>query len=356
MQGYIDLAMNPLLIAKNIGKLWLSKLATSIRRTSYAIDQIIRIISMQFVLTPAAYILPRKIAFALANALALLLIILPKPGFSIYRQMHRAFRKSRIASFCLACGWLSRPLYDYVVLKRIIYGRENPDQWRIVERNADYVSKLRENGDSYIIATAHYAKGPLLCMLSPNVTYGRIILVGDPPRKSCNSLYKLRIYIQYGTLVRAISHWCGRNKEVVHSGTNLNSARNIHRFLREKGNVVSIAVDALWHKTLSGSYERPFAGQKSRVFATGAAALARAARCPIISCVHILESDGTMVLEWGEPILTNDYEVADDVSVMNKLLDTVEVAIGERPTQYIYEIGRDRFWNRQMRRWEDITE
>ncbi len=305
-------------------------------------------------LTPAAYTLPRKWALALAYVLALSLLILPIPGLHTYRGMRRAFGKNRADSLYLAWGWLTRPLYDYVILKRLIYGREDPFRWRIVERNADYINSLRATGESYIIAVAHYAKVPSLCMLSPNVTCGQSVLVGGNPRKRVTSLYDLRIYIQGGAFIGAQSSCWERTPEFVWVGKDLRGAKKIYNRLCERGNVVSIAVDALWHKTLTGSYERPFAGQKSRIFATGAAELARLAQCPIISCVHILESDGTIVLEWGKPIRIIDYEMATVIDVMNKLLDTFEVAIGERPTQYLYEIGRDRLWNSKSKRWEDL--
>ena len=119
---------------------------------------------------------------------------------------------------------------------------------------------------------------------------------------------------------------------------------------------VFIDVDAPWRKSLAGSYERPFAGYKSHVFATGAAQLARMARCPIISCVYSLENDGTIVLEWGSPIRIACNDADSDVDVMNKLIDTLELAIGERPTQYVLRIGDSRRWNSRSRRWEELTD
>jgi hypothetical protein len=51
-----------------------------------------------------------------------------------------------------------------------------------------------------------------------------------------------------------------------------------------------------------------------------------------------------------------DNNAENDLKVMDELLDLLEVAVGERPTQYIYEIGGCRRWNPQNRRWEDLTE
>jgi hypothetical protein len=75
--------------------------------------------------------------------------------------------------------------------------------------------------------------------------------------------------------------------------------------------------------------------------------------CPIISCVHTLESDGSIVLEWGAPIRIVGNEPSNDIDVMNALIDRVEIAIGDRPTQYALEIGGDRHWDSISRRWEE---
>jgi hypothetical protein len=312
---------------------------------------------MKLILAPAAYALPRKLALALANALALSLVILPRPGLETYWQMRSAFGKSRQDSFYLAWGWLARPFRDFVVLKRLLYKRENPFNWRIVERNVDGINSLRESGEPYIIANAHFAKEPGFSAFSPGVTYGHPVQVADTPLKRIRSLYDLRNRIQYGTLLKAIFSCYGRDTEIIFSGSDLRTARTLYKRLCKRGNVVFIAVDAPWQKNLTGStYERPFAGHKSRVFPTGAAQLARMTQCPIISCACSLESDGTIVLEWGSPIRCVGNRAENDLKVMDELLNVLEVAIGERPTQYIFEIGRDRRWNSQSKQWEDLTE
>ena len=107
---------------------------------------------------------------------------------------------------------------------------------------------------------------------------------------------------------------------------------------------------------MTGAYERPFVGKRKCVFSTGAALLARLTQCPIITCVPLLEKDGTVVLEWGEPIRIAGNDAANDVDVMNELFDTIEIAAGERPTQYAFEIGGDRRWNPLIRRWEDLAD
>ena len=85
----------------------------------------IRILSMQLVLAPAAYLLPRRWALAVANVLSLGLVLLPSPGMVTYCRMRRAYGKGWLRSFQLAWGTVARPYQDFVTLKRILYGRED---------------------------------------------------------------------------------------------------------------------------------------------------------------------------------------------------------------------------------------
>ena len=332
-------------------------LKKTIKWVGYVLEESIRILSMQLILVPAAYILPRKWALKIAGAVSLPRAILPWPGFKMYWQMRQAFGKNRIDSFLLSWGWLTQPLSDFVVMKRILYKRENPFHWKIVERNADGIKSLRESGESYIIVSAHFPKIPSLCLYSPEVTYGHPVQVGDAPRKRIRSLRDLRIRIQYGALLQVISSSCwGRDVDLVYSRSDLRAARVLYRRLRERGNVVCIPVDASWDKNVTGSYERRFAGHTKKVFSSGAAQLAQMSKCPIISCVFMIENDETLVLQWGDPIRINESKSNIDVVVMNKLMDDLEIAVGERPTQYIFEIGWGRRWNSKDNRWEDSSE
>ena len=330
--------------------------SAAVRQIGSAFEELIRILSMQIVLAPAAYTLPRGWALRIANVLALLLVILPMSGMHVYGQMRRVYGKSRLDSLHLTWGWLARPFRDFVVLKRLLYRRENPFNWRIIEKNADGINSLRESGASYIVATGHFLREAVLSISSPNVTYGHNVELSLTPPKRIRCLYDLRMHIQFGTLLKAISSGCGRDSEFVFVGSNPLPFRTLYNRLRKPGNVVFIDVDAPWRKSLAGSYKRPFAGHKSREFATGAAQLGRMARCPIISCVYSLESDGAIVLEWGSPIRIACNDADSDVDVMNELIDPLELAIGERPTQYVLRIGDGRRWNSRSRRWEELTD
>ena len=318
------------------------------------IDETIRILSLVLILAPSSYLLPRKWAMGIAKFLSFLLIFSPASGPHIYWQMRVAYGKGRLDSFKLAWDWLGRGYLDFLVHRRLIHKLENPLNWQIVERNAENIKRLRESGESYIVAGGHFQHGFSCSMYVPSITYGRVIRVSDPVKK-IRSLKDLRTRYQFGMNMKSFAYWAGKNAEIIFNEPDMRTARKIYNRLCVRGNVVFIDVDAIWKKSNTRSYERPFAGSKSRVFATGTAELARMAKCPVICCVHFIERDGTIVLEWGPPILNGGTDGENVIDVMNKLIDQLEIAIGERPTQYVFQIGGDRRWNPQRRHWEEFT-
>ncbi|QGZ94048.1 Lauroyl/myristoyl acyltransferase [Terricaulis silvestris] len=314
------------------------------------ITESFRILVMQAFLAPAAYLLPSSWAFGAAKALALPLAVLPSPGLTAYRRMRRAFGQGRWRSFQLAWGWIARPFQDFVMHKRVLYGRENIFGWRIEEKNADEVRKLRESGQSFILATGHFERAALLAIASPCITPGNLIQVTHAPPKQVHRPYDLRLRLQFGTFLKTLSTAWRRPFEFAYTNTDQSAARLLYERLKLPGNVVSISLDAPWPARSSGSYCRPFAGKRERRFSTGATQLAKLTQSPVVSCVCWREDDGSVVLEWGSPI----HHVENEIDTMNTLIDTLEAAIGQRPTQYVLEIGGERRWNAALGRWENL--
>lgn len=315
------------------------------------ITESLRIVVLQVLLAPAAYLLPEAWALAAADALSLPLLAFPAPGFMTYWSMRRLYGVSRYRGFRLAWAWVARPFRDFVVLRRVLYGREDVRKWRIVEINAEGVRRLRESGQSFIVATAHFERAALLALVSPQVTPGAYVQVAHAAPRQLNSPYDLRMRIQYGTLLRALSTAWGRSVEFAYTNTGQPVARSLYDRLRNERSIVNIHLDAPWPERRTGSYSRSFAGQRVRSFATGAVQLARLSGRPLVSCVYWRGADGTNFLQWGAPILNVD----DETATMNRLLDTFEAAVGERPTQYVMELGHNRHWNPANRRWENAA-
>lgn len=315
------------------------------------IEEIVRYLLMRIGLTFAARTLPRKWAIACADVMSLVLVLLPSAGPPTYWNMRTAFGRGRLESLRLAWGWLARGFRDFVVARRVLDGREDPTSWAITERNAAAMEGLRNAGASCIVATGHFLMHASYALYSPKITIGSPIRVSLPISSPVRNIRTVRLDYQFGTYVQAMLRCWEREPEVIYLGSDLRATRQIYERLREPGNVVFVDVDAAWKKSATGSFERPFAGHRHRTFATGAAQLARMAKCPVVACVAYLDDTGSFVLDWGMPIRTNGSDARNDQEVMSLLLDHLESAIGDRPTQYALEIGSDRRWDAATRHW-----
>lgn len=319
-------------------------------RHFYAVlPELVRIGGAVFVLIPAAFLLPRFLALAAADGVSLLLMLLPSPGLTTYQTMRKAFGKPPFQAFMLAWKTVARPFRDLVILKRVLYGRENVFDWKIVERNSDGVDRLRKSGQSFIIAVAHFQRAAVLALASPAVAPGTFVSVAEAPPKKIKSLYDLRLRLFYGTMITAIATAWRRPFEYAFTTEGQSAAALVYQRLREPGNIVLINIDAVWAKRPTGSFSGPFAGQEERTLSTGVVQLAQLTGCPIVPCSFWQDSDGTIILDWGTPVET----IHDEAETMNRLIAPLETAIGERPAQYVLEIGDERRWNATQRIWEN---
>lgn len=317
------------------------------------VEELTRYLSMRPALALAARILPRRWAMACAEMLSLLLILLPTAGPPTYWSIRTAYGKGRWKSFRLTWGWLGRGYKDFVVARRILDGRENPAGWVIVERNAEAIEELRNGSASCIVATGHFMMHASYALYSPKLTLGRPIRVSLPVASPVRNVRTVRLDYQFGTYVQAMLRCWTPAPEVIFLGSDLRGTRKIYERLREPGNVVFLDVDAAWKKSISGSFERPFAGHRSRAFATGAAQLSRMAQCSVVACVPYLDDAGRFVLDWGIPIRAGGGDARSDEEVMNLLLDHLERAIGDRPAQYALDIGGERRWDASAKHWQE---
>jgi lauroyl/myristoyl acyltransferase len=249
--------------------------------------------------------------------------------------------------------WLATPLKDFVASRRVICGHDNPCDWRIRERNPERIEQLRNSGESYILASAHFSRNAIGALFAPEVTPGNPIQVVNSFFRS-RSVKEFRISIQYRNMLKALrKSWEERVGMSFVTGES-KTVFDLRKKLKEPGNVVMIQIDANWTatKTGRGVLKRPFAGYLHREFSTGAAKLARISKCPIIGCVYTIQDDGTIFVEWGVP----KRDMANPNRVMDELLDMMEQAIGERPSQYVLRIGGERRWNVETRTWEPLSD
>jgi hypothetical protein len=256
-----------------------------VRTISASCSDTIRVVGMKFVLTPAAHILPVALARATAGALSLTLVVLPEPGLRTYRSMRLAFGGNRLGSLALTLESLARPFRDFVVQKQLAIGKQNTDDWTIVERNAEELSRLRESDQSYIVVAAHFTREAFLGLLSPDVTPGQPFVVGQAPPERVRSAKALRIRVQYTRFLGAISSAWGREVGFIFTDTDEFAAHAIYKKLRGRRNVIFIHVDAPWPSAATGTIEHTFAADPSRSFATGVVELQNRTRL-VITFVH----------------------------------------------------------------------
>lgn len=303
-------------------------------------------------LRPAASYLPRRWALALADAVGAILAAMPS-GRSARLATQAAFGQTASPDR-LAREWLTRPYRDYVVLRRVLVGREDITQWHLEHRGLERCPVLREPGQSVIVATGHIARVPTYAVYFPDVVPKKLAaVVATLDRRSVNPT-SLRLRLQFGQMMDAISHARRGDVDLVEVGGRGVAGRLLEH-LKQPGNLVIIAVDAPWPADRPGSFERPFAGHENQSFATGAVRLARLAQCPVVTCVSYLEDDERIVLEWSEPVPPPPAaDRSADARVTSGLLDTIERAVGRHPTQYVLKIGDDRRWDPATEQWKPV--
>lgn len=310
-----------------------------------------RALTMLVVLKPAADYLPARRARAVAELIGLLRDVSPLGSRSIRPLMKRTFHFSDERAMRTARQWLATRYCDFVALRRIVRGREDPTNWRVVEMNAEGVRSLRESGASYIVATGHFSRDPQIALFMPAATPGRILAVYGAKPPQGFSPHAVRGRTELGQMLECIRQVHEGNVEFFFIGHGTIS--DLVQHLRQHGSVAVVHVDPVWQRKRR-RYDRPFAGHRLYPVSTGTATLARLAQCPIATCIPFVADDGTVVLEWGTiipPPAPTDENA--DIRITNELLDRFERAVGLRPAQYVLPIGGERQWNAATSRWEE---
>jgi lauroyl/myristoyl acyltransferase len=314
-----------------------------------SIGELGRALAMLLVLRPAADYLPRSVALALADYVAFALAALSSGARSFHREMHATFGGEAAHARWLARETLALPFRDFVMLRRIVAGREDARGWPIEERNLEAVQALRDSGAPFIVAVGHFARRAVWCVHLPRVIPQRPIVVVNPPPPRSFRPQGLRLYLQFGLMLQSL--------KVIRQGLELyvagrGTADTLVQWLRTPGNAAVIHADAPW-PFRRGSIERPFAAATARSFATGVAKVARLAQCPIVACVTTVSPQGQILFEWTGPIAQGSLDdAASDTRVTSAVLDALEVGIGRHPEQYVLDFGSGRRWNAEAEVWE----
>ena len=322
-------------------------LRTLVRDTAHQVDEGVAALVTLWVLQPSVDYLPAWCAGVLASAAGLLLALSP-------RSLVQGRRFARSRGFGPIDGFLAwvrikaRHFYDFVALRRIVTGADDLGSWEISEVNADAVRRLREAGQSFIVATGHFAREAYVGLYARRILPHRITTVLAPPVRATGG-HTLYIMIRLRGLRRAITRLRPHDSEIVVTGRRDRLRDRLIQRLRSPGQVVVSAVDAYWTR---GSHVRSFAGDLSRPFAVGTAQIARLSQCPIVPCVPVLLGPRRVAIHWG-PIVRPPafHDVDADQRVTNLLLSFLETAVGLRPDQYVLPLNNEREWDAGAMRW-----
>jgi len=181
-------------------------------------------------------------------------------------------------------------------------------------------------------------------------------LVNERPKLTGSFFERLRqhkLIIQYGSMIDCLVRIAPGKIDQVLVGTNKQPMKTLMRMMKKTGNISFFAIDAPWHGDTKGAISRPFASESKQVFALGATRLARSTGRPLVICIPWLDENGTLVIEWGDPISISRQDEEGERKVMNEFLDQIEVNIGKRPNQYVLPIGFGRHWDKHTKSWVD---
>jgi lauroyl/myristoyl acyltransferase len=321
------------------------------RRLQSGIAEGARLLAMVLVLRPAADYLPSRWARALARRLSFLAAItVMDNGVPAVTAMKRAFGLSHERAVQAAREWLATQFCDFVVMRRIARGREDPTRWKIVQRNENDVCELRDSGAPFIIAFGQFSREACAAAFSLAIApFPFLVCIQPKPPRSLD-VHMMRIRTQVGQI---IAGW-QNTRPADFSWYVIGQGRvdRLVKHLQRPQSILYVTADAYWF--MDDAYLRPFGGHRSYRFTTRVAGLARSLQCPIIPCIPSKNGEGSVILEWGPVIAPPSINDVDaDTRTTDKLINHFERAIGLRPSQYANAIGADRRWNPATEAWED---
>lgn len=315
------------------------------------------------ILKPSVKLLSRRPSMSIARAIGIAASLTPV-GVSTYWSMRLGFRLSRWEAFRTSADYHALIFEDYVVTRRLIEGKKDFDHSPVREYNFETLASLLAAGESVIIVCGHFARSAFALMCYRLNATTDIVHVGkELPRPSgsiSSRIEYLRLRAQYGSMLEAYKARTrpGSVDFVEVGAAGKNPMLELYKKMKnpDRAKVCFIFIDAPWHATANSALRRPFVANKEMFFALGTTRLARGTGCPIVTCFPWIADDGTVVIEWGEPVrIDRDDEDAEE-RIINQFLDQIEKQVGERPSQYVLPIGMGRVWDKRKKQWTEVSD
>lgn len=314
-----------------------------------------RYLADRLIVIPAADLLPRGWALAVADLVGYIEALVPAGTTATARkEMIAATGMRGWRAYQNAAMRLAAPRRDLVILRRVRREREHPREWTVRLINAERTWEMIAAGRPFVWSEAHFAHAPdLATVLFPELAGGPSLFAPVPPLRL--SAGALRERLQNQTMYGLWDKLRGLpENRIVFTGTK-GVVTTLVEEARRRGGKPNLLFDAYWETP--AAYRRPFAGLAQRGFALGTARIARLAQCPVVFSFAAWEPDGSVRLEWGpwiEPPAIDDD--AADLAVIDRLAEAVEGVIARYPAQYLHPIGHERVWDAAMGQWRvEIT-
>jgi len=321
-----------------------------LQRLRYERVELTRAVMYAYVFAPLANVLPSGVLRLLAHIVAVPMILIDGMG-RVARHEYRYVFPDR-SGLCLYYRQQVKRFFEHAWQHRVIAGTDRPDNYHIHVDASERVMQIIGGTGSIVIASGHFIRGPETFALTlPKVTNRPFyVIVADPP-SAPRDFHEWRVQLQLSVTIRAMQAWAPPGwVNAVYRGK---AFLRVLQEIKSKDSVLFINVDAHWPKGRGETVTIPFAGFSSRTFATGAARAARMANCPLLLMIPVPIKGREAVLQILGPYRSDlQDELERDADVTRQLLTDIERAIGERPEEYVMDIGHERIWNRTSRVWE----
>jgi lauroyl/myristoyl acyltransferase len=316
---------------------------------------LLRGLILLLIIRPASFIFPEALIWGLAYACALV-IVMQASGRRMAQDYRSAFGLSRMAAVGMAIRTHARRLREFSLQQKTATGLRKAFQLPVSIEANEEARRIVDGPGSFMLAMSHFERTDAASTLfHPTVFHGRpVYAVAFRLPNYIFLPHFWRMALQLRQLLRATRRARPQGLEFVYLG---GATKPLVDKLRRERAIVSVNIDAHWPRGRGSSLTRPFAGALQRTYSTGSAKLARLAGAPLLLGIPVLSDDGRAVRmrlfgPFRSHAASGDQQ---DIEVTQQVLDIIEREVGERPCEYLLDIGGDRRWNPQERAWQMVA-
>jgi lauroyl/myristoyl acyltransferase len=315
---------------------------------------LLRGLMLVLIFRPAAFVFPEPVIWGLAYACAVV-IVLQSAGRCMAQEYRTAFGVSRRAALRMAIRAHASRFHEFAFQQKIILGWLDPFKTPVHIEASDEARAILAGPGSFMIALAHFERTTAVAAIfHPKVFDQRPVYAVAFKLPNLVFLPHLwRMSLQLRQLLRATRRARPAGLEFVYLG---GATAKLIDTLRTGRAMATVNIDAHWPRGRSSSLTRPFAGAMHRTFSTGSAKLARLAGAPLLLAIPVMSEDHSAVrMRLFGPFRSSAVSAdQQDVEITQQMLDAVEREVGERPCEYVLDIGGDRRWDPDTQSWRDV--